>query len=230
MLSVFDGLRDITMLSVTVRMLLAVLCGGLIGLERAYKRRPAGFRTHILICLGASMTTMTSQFLYLNMHYYTDMARLGAQVIAGIGFIGAGTMIVTRQQRVKGLTTAAGLWAAAIIGLAIGGGFYEGGLCGTVIVLLAELYFSELEYRILDHAPEINLYMEYRDKECLDRVLYLFRISRLKLQNMEITRATGSDKHNACAIYSLRLNKNCSIKELLERVKLIEGVVSVEEL
>ena len=230
MLSVFDGLRDITMLSVTVRMLLAVLCGGLIGLERAYKRRPAGFRTHILICLGASMTTMTSQFLYLNMHYYTDMARLGAQVIAGIGFIGAGTIIVTRQQRVKGLTTAAGLWAAAIIGLAIGGGFYEGGLCGTVIVLLAELYFSELEYRILDHAPELNLYMEYRDKECLDRVLYLFRISRLKLQNMEITRATGSDKHNACAIFSLRLNKNCSIKELLERVKLIEGVVSVEEL
>ena len=230
MLSVFDGLRDITMLSVTVRMLLAVLCGGLIGLERAYKRRPAGFRTHILICLGASMTTMTSQFLYLNMHYYTDMARLGAQVIAGIGFIGAGTIIVTRQQRVKGLTTAAGLWAAAIIGLAIGGGFYEGGLCGTVIVLLAELYFSELEYRVLDHAPEINLYMEYRDKECLDRVLYLFRISRLKLQNMEITRATGSDKHNACAIFSLRLNKNCSIKELLDRVKLIEGVVSVEEL
>lgn len=125
MLSVFDGLRDITMLSVTVRMLLAVLCGGLIGLERAYKRRPAGFRTHILICLGASMTTMTSQFLYLNMHYYTDMARLGAQVIAGIGFIGAGTIIVTRQQRVKGLTTAAGLWAAAIIGLAIGGGFMK---------------------------------------------------------------------------------------------------------
>ena len=230
MLSIFNGLRDISMLSITVRMLLSVVCGGLIGLERAYKRRPAGFRTHILICLGASITTMTSQFLYLEMHYFTDMARLGAQVIAGIGFIGAGTIIVTRQQRVKGLTTAAGLWAAAIIGLAIGGGFYEGGLCGTVIVLLAELYFSELEYRILDHTPEINLYMEYRDKECLDRVLYLFRISRLKLQNMEITRATGSDKHNACAIFSLRLNKNCSIKELLERVKLIEGVVSVEEL
>ena len=230
MLSVFDGLRDITMLSVTVRMLLAVLCGGLIGLERAYKRRPAGFRTHILICLGASMTTMTSQFLCLNMHYYTDMARLGAQVIAGIGFIGAGTIIVTRQQRVKGLTTAAGLWAAAIIGLAIGGGFYEGGLCGTIIVLLAELYFSELEYRILDHAPEINLYMEYTDKECLDRVLYLFRVSRLKLQNMEVMRAKGSSKHNACAIFSLRLNKNCSIKELLERISLIEGVVSAEEL
>lgn len=110
MLSIFDGVRNITMLSVTVRLCLAVLCGGLIGLERAFKRRPAGFRTHILICLGASLTTMTSQYLYLNMHFFTDMARLGAQVVAGIGFIGAGTIIVTRRQRVKGLTTAAGLW------------------------------------------------------------------------------------------------------------------------
>ena len=78
MLSVFDSLRDVNMVSVTVRMFLAVLCGGIIGIEREYKRRPAGFRTHILICLGAAMTTLTSQFLYLELHYYTDMARLGA--------------------------------------------------------------------------------------------------------------------------------------------------------
>ena len=80
MLSIFDGVRNITMLSVTVRLCLAVLCGGLIGLERAFKRRPAGFRTHILICIGAAITTLTSQYLYLNMHYFTDMARLGDQV------------------------------------------------------------------------------------------------------------------------------------------------------
>ncbi len=79
MLPIFDGVRDVTVLSTTLRMLLAVVCGGLIGLEREYKRRPAGFRTHILICLGAAMTTLTSQFLYLNLHYYTDMARLGAR-------------------------------------------------------------------------------------------------------------------------------------------------------
>ena len=77
MLPIFDGLRDVTMLSTIIRMLLAVVCGGLIGLEREYKRRPAGFRTHILICLGAAMTTLTSQFLYLNLHYYTGHGRLG---------------------------------------------------------------------------------------------------------------------------------------------------------
>ena len=93
MLSVFDGLRDVTTLSVFVRLACALICGGIIGIERSYKRRPAGFRTHILICIGAAITTLTSQYLYLNMHYFTDMARLGAQVVAGIGFIGAGTII-----------------------------------------------------------------------------------------------------------------------------------------
>lgn len=87
------------MASITLRMLLSVLCGGLIGIEREYKRRPAGFRTHILICLGAAMVSLTSQFLFLNMHYYLDVSRMSASVTAGIGFIGAGSIIVTRQQR-----------------------------------------------------------------------------------------------------------------------------------
>ena len=230
MLTIFDSLRDVTLASVMVRMLLAVLCGGVIGLERAYKRRPAGFRTHILICLGAAMTTLTSQYLYLNLHYYTDMARLGAQVVAGIGFIGAGTIVVTRQQRVKGLTTAAGLWASAIIGLSLGGGFYEGGLLATVLVFVAESVLSRLEYRMLDHVPEINLYMEYADKATLDAVLRCLRAHQVKIQDIEITRASGSANHNACAIFSLRLSKGISVEALLTRVTQMEGVVSVQEL
>ena len=230
MLPVFDGLRTVTLASVTVRMLLAVLCGGIIGIERAYKRRPAGFRTHILICLGAAITTLTSQYLYLNLHYYTDMARLGAQVVAGIGFIGAGTIVVTRQQRVKGLTTAAGLWASAIIGLTIGGGFYEGALLATALVFFAESVLSRLEYRMLDHVPEINLYMEYADKSSLEEVLRLFRENRVSLQDMEITRTSGNENHNACAIFSLRFSKGASVDDLLTQVTRINGVVSVQEL
>ena len=230
MLSVFDSLRDVNMVSVTVRMVLAVLCGGIIGIEREYKRRPAGFRTHILICLGAAMTTLTSQFLYLQLHYYTDMARLGAQVVAGVGFIGAGTIIVTQRQRVKGLTTAAGLWASAIIGLAVGGGFYEGALFATFLIILAELLFSKLEYRMLENAPEINLYMEYTDRSCLEQVLKLYREKNVKVLNMEITRATGSEHHNACAIFSLRLNKRCKVELLLDAIHRVEGVAAVEEL
>ena len=230
MLSIFDPLRDVTLLSVAVRMLLAVLCGGAIGIEREYKRRPAGFRTHILICLGAAMVSLTSEFLFLYMKYYLDISRMSAAVASGIGFIGAGTIIVTRRQRVKGLTTAAGLWAAAIIGLALGGGFYEGGIFATILILLAELLFSKLEYRMLENAPEINLYMEYTDKRCLENVLKLYRELNLKILNMEITRSTGSEKHNACAIFSLRLNKRCKVEQLVAKVSGTEGVVSVEEL
>jgi putative Mg2+ transporter-C (MgtC) family protein len=230
MLSIFDGLRGVTLASVTVRMLLAVVCGGVIGMEREYKRRSAGFRTHILICLGAAMTTLTSQFLYLYMHYYTDMARLGAQVVAGMGFIGAGTIIVTHRKQVKGLTTAAGLWTAAIVGLALGAGFYEGGIFATLLILAAEMLFSKLEYRMLDNAPEINLYMEYTDKTCLEKVLQLYRELELKVLNMEITRSKGSETHNACAIFTLRLNKRCKAEELVNAINAIDGVATVEEL
>ena len=230
MVSIFDGLRDVTFLSVTVRMVLAVICGGVIGVEREYKRRSAGFRTHILICLGAAMTTLTSQYLCLYMNYFTDMGRLGAQVVAGIGFIGAGTIIVTRGQRVKGLTTAAVVWTAAIIGLALGFGFYEGGLFATFAVLVAELVFSKWEYHLMESAPEINVYMEYTDKNCLEKVLKVYREHDVKVLDMEITRANGSEHHNACAIFSLRLNKKIRIEKLMVDINATEGVVSVEEL
>ena len=105
-----------------IRLVLAMLCGGVIGLERTYKRRPVGFRTHILICVGAALTTLTSEYLAVVMHYYLDITRMGAGVVAGVGFIGAGTIITTTRNRVQGLTTAAGFWVAAIIGLSLGAG------------------------------------------------------------------------------------------------------------
>lgn len=101
MLHCFDPIRDMTFWAILARLTLAVVCGGLIGAEREIKRRPAGFRTHILICLGSAITTLTSQYL-LFQHLYNDIARLGAQVISGIGFVGAGTIIVTRDQARQG--------------------------------------------------------------------------------------------------------------------------------
>lgn len=230
MLSIFDGLRDVTIASVALRMVLALICGGIIGIEREFKRRPAGFRTHILICLGAAMTTLTSQYLYLVLGQYTDMARLGAQVVAGIGFIGAGTIIVTRRQRVKGLTTAAGLWAAAIIGLALGGGFYEGGLFATALIMLAELFFSRLEYRMLKTAPEVNVYIEYNHNSTMDELLREFRERGLKILNMGIIHSTSNERHNACAIFNLRLHKGLDVDHLLAGISTTPGVVSVREL
>ena len=230
MLTALDPLRQLDLASLLFRLALAMFFGGMIGMERERKRRPAGFRTHILICLGAAMTTLTSQYMFLTMHLYTDVARLGAQVISGIGFVGAGTIIVTRDKRVKGLTTAAGLWTSAIIGLTFGGGFYEGGILATVFIMLAELVFSRIEYRVLENVPEINLYMEYEGKHCLDDVLQLYRSCNIKVLNIQITRSAENGEHNACAIFTLRLPRSCGVEKLLTLVGRREGIVSVEEL
>lgn len=230
MLKAFDGLRDISLASINARMLLAVVCGGLIGLEREYKRRPAGFRTHILICLGASMTTLTGIYLMRYMNYTTDIERIGAQVIAGIGFIGAGAIIVTKRNRVKGLTTAAGLWAAAIVGLAVGAGFYEGVLLTTFLILVAELLFSKLEYRILDHVPEINLYIEYEHRSCLDSLLKYLADSQVKVTNLELTRFPEERGHGFCAVCSLQLKHRMRAEELVNHVSSTAGVLAVQEL
>ena len=110
----FPALAELSLWTVLLRIALSALCGGMVGLERGRKGRPAGFRTHILVCLGAALAMMTNQ--YIAESFSTgDPARLGAQVISGIGFLGAGTIIVTGQRQVKGLTTAAGLWASACV-------------------------------------------------------------------------------------------------------------------
>lgn len=230
MLEFLNPMRVICMESVALRMILAVLCGGIIGLERTFRRRPAGFRTHMLICLGAAMTTLTSQFLSLYMGYETDIARLGAQVVAGIGFIGAGTIMVTRHQRVRGLTTAAGMWTAAIVGLSLGAGFYEGGVIVTALILMAELVFSKVERLVLRKSPEMNLYIRYEDSAVMERILNYLRDRRIKVLSMEITREKGSEKHKATAIFLLRLNKRIRRNMLPEHLAAIDGVVSVEVL
>lgn len=230
MVMFFDPYRELSLWGLCLRMTLAFVCGGLIGIEREYRRRPAGFRTHILICMGAAMTTLTSQFLYCELHYQTDVARLGAQVIAGIGFIGAGSIIVTRRRRVKGLTTAAGLWTTAIIGLAFGAGFYEGGLFATALILLAELYFSKLGYFVVNHTPELNFYVKCANDQCLRQVEQTLVDSKIKILNTEVIRADGGEPYSACAIFLLRLHKNVSPDGLFQAVKKVAGVLDAGEL
>ncbi len=212
-----------------VRMVLAVICGGIIGIERERKRRPAGFRTHILICLGASLTTITSQYLYLEMNMFTDLARLGAQVIAGIGFIGAGTIIVTKRRQVKGLTTAAGLWTSAIVGLAIGAGFYEAALIATALMLIIELVLSRLEWFVMSSARTINLYIEYKENDTLTAMTDYMHRKRVAINDLQITKS-GEASQNPCAIFSLDLPRKFSHDVLMTALAEIDGVVSVEEL
>lgn len=135
---------------VVLRLLLSVLLSGLVGLEREVKGRAAGFRTHILVCLGSTLIMLTSVHLYLEHGGASsgiDASRIAAQVVSGIGFLGAGTIIQIRDA-VRGLTTAASLWVAAGIGLAVGSGFYVGAAASTVIVLVVLHVLHDFETRV----------------------------------------------------------------------------------
>ena len=228
MFAFLDPLREITFVSVLVRLTLAMICGGFIGIERTHKRRPVGFRTHILICIGSAITTLTSEYLAVYLHYFTDIARLGAGVVAGVGFIGAGTIIVTRRQRVRGLTTAAGFWVSAIVGLALGAGYYEGGVITTLLVLVVELVFSKVEYWIMSHDPEVSLYVEYLHSENLDALLNTFQKSKVKVRGLEVSQISG---HNSsCAIIHFRRRGKEEFYELMNSIYGTEGILTVEEL
>ena len=234
MLHIFDFAREMNTLAVAFRLVLAVLCGGLIGIEREYKRRPAGFRTHILICLGAAMTTLTSQYMFLTMRLYTDVARLGAQVIAGIGFIGAGTIIVTKRQRVKGLTTAAGLWTAAIIGLVCGAGYVECAVFATLVVLVVELVLIRLEFKLTSKSTDLTLYIEYAHAVCMESVLALLRERSIRIDNLEISRISDSDApdapHHYCALIPIHSRAPLRPGDLRNDLAALPDILTVEEM
>lgn len=142
----FPWLLEPNLLTMIIRTLMAILCAGVIGFERDAHGSAAGLRTHILVCLGAMIAMSTGVFAAT--HFSGDASRVGAQVVSGIGFLGAGTIMVSRGH-IKGLTTAAGLWTSACIGLAIGTGFYEAAIVGTVAVLIVERWLKNLKKRIL---------------------------------------------------------------------------------
>lgn len=219
--------RELTRLSMIFRILTAVICGGIVGLEREVKHRPAGFRTHILICMGAAVTTMTSQYLYLVAGYYTDIARLGAQVIAGIGFIGAGTIIMTGQNHIRGLTTAAGLWCSAIIGLAAGAGFIEGAVFGTAIILLAELVLIRIEGKILAKSRAFRVFVEYKHSLDLAHILQTAKAAGGTMDNIEVTH--NLEDHSYVALVSFRAGYRPASK-IIEAICADEHVVRAESL
>lgn len=219
--------NSLTIIDVLIRMVAAVVCGGLIGMEREQKRRPAGLRTHMLICLGASMTTLTSQYLLLNLGLFTDPARLGAQVIAGIGFIGAGTIIVTKRRQVKGLTTAAGLWASAIVGLCCGAGFFLGAITASVLILLAEMLMSKLEWYLVSTARTINVFVEYNETETLTLIVDSLKSMNVSILDMELTRSSG---RNHAATFSLGTVRKMRHEVIMNELMGLRGVILVEEL
>lgn len=226
---IINYLREPNIVSALFRLTLATVCGGMIGIERIRKRRPAGFRTHTLVCIGSALTMIISQYLW-SIGQTTDLSRLGAQVINGIGFLGAGTIIVTGRQQVKGLTTAAGLWASACMGLAIGAGFYFGALVGCVLIILTSTLLSYFEGAIMATARNMNVYVEFESTNDMGAVIDSLKTSNVKIYDVEITKLRASDGILPGAIFSIRLPKKLKHADVIAQISAVSGIHTVEEL
>ena len=175
------------MASIVVRFLLAILVGGILGMERERKNRPAGFRTYILVCLGATLVMMTNQYIS-NVYQTGDPSRMGAQVISGIGFLGAGTIILTGRNQIKGITTAACLWTAACSGLAIGIGFYEGAIIGSVAMVFTTSGLAKFDAWVKKRSKYLELYIEYDgNKSSFSEFLQYAKENGFEVKNIQVT-------------------------------------------
>jgi putative Mg2+ transporter-C (MgtC) family protein len=220
--------REVTYLAVALRIVVAVLCGGALGLERGLKHRPAGMRTYMLVCVGACLIMLTNQYLF-QVTQTGDPMRLGAQVVSGIGFLGAGTIVVTRYNRIKGLTTAAGLWSAAGVGLALGVGFYEAALIAGLAIFVVMTLLQRWDDNLHSKTRAVEIYVELADGTTMGYFISKLRELELEISNVQIEQSTAeSDSRGLIA--TLKAQKRCDHSDLMEKIRAINGVRYLEEL
>ena len=224
-----DTIRDITVLSAIIRIVLAVFLGGVIGLERGLKNHPAGLRTYILVCMGACIVMITNQYVY-QVFDNGDPVRMGAQVISGIGFLGAGTIIVTSKNQIKGLTTAAGLWTTACVGLSIGIGLYEVAIIGGVVIFIVLTLLNRLDHYLKENRKTIEVYVELGKEFPIANFIRELRSRGIKGSNIQMQNNSFNKDNELAFIISLKSENYLTCDELIKKISYIDGVLHAEEL
>jgi putative Mg2+ transporter-C (MgtC) family protein len=217
---------------ITIRLFLATLLGGLVGIEREQNNHPAGFRTHILVCVGSTLIMLISMYgfedyiLANKEHVIADPARLAAQVVSGIGFLGAGTIIV-HGGTIRGLTTAASLWVVAGIGLALGAGFYYGATLATILVLLSLVVLNRIEEMFIRRGQLHLVQVKVTD---IPGILGLIA-TKIGENNISIRKiAIQETKHEEDTVQlsiGIRIPHTTSIALVVDQLRSIEGVKEV---
>ena len=218
------GLLHISTQTVLLRILLAIILGGMVGFERTYKGHSAGFRTHILVCLSATLIMMTGQYVF-EVTGTGDAARLGAQVVNGIGFLGAGTIMVTGAHQIKGLTTAATLWSAAALGLAIGFGFYLAAIVCCIAVIIVTSLFENLQDRMVSFSGYMRIHVVFESAGQIAEFLQYCKSQEISIDDFQQI----SSENSVSALFKIRLKKKIPHAEVVEQFRGREGILSVEE-
>lgn len=228
-MGIIEYINNSETLTVLLKLLLSVVLSGMIGIERGYERQPAGFRTHVVVCLGACLVMMTNLYLFDHISSHTDVARLGAQVVTGVGFLGAGTILVTGRQKIRGLTTAAGLWASACVGLAIGAGFYVAGIFTALIMFFSFTVLARLEDILYSRSPILNLYFEVDNMEHFRQLMNQLDDFPVVVKETRLSTDKAVVVHDGIGFFIIvKADKGISKKDVVSRIRGCEGVVFVE--
>ena len=215
-------------LEVILKLLLAVLLGGLIGLERESQRHTAGLRTHILVCIGAALAMMTN--IALGDHYpVTDVSRIGAQVITGVGFLGAGTILISGK-KVIGLTTAAGLWTAACLGLAVGAGFYTAAIFTAIIIYLVLALLPKLDNKILKLSHTLNLHIEMDDVSKFKPFLKHLKENEIESFDTSVSNTAAIIPGGISFRITIKMPKTFTKEQIVTLIENADGIYIVEEI
>lgn len=213
--------------TVVIRLLFSLIAGGILGYERSLKRIDAGFRTHILVCMSSCAIMLTNLYMFLTLGA-GDPSRMPAQVISGVGFLGAGCILVTGQKRIKGVTTAAGLWSAACLGLCIGAGNYV--ISGVALsgAFLALTLFRIVDDRIEKKTKYLHFYAEFESVSALTAFIRTMRKQGHKVTDLETVKSEVMA--GLAAIISIRLKNPDSTHKKLAEFEKLDGVLFLSEL
>ena len=213
-----------------IRMFWAMLVGTLIGIDREMKNRSAGIKTHVLVCIGAALVMMTSQYIQVAFpEVKADLNRIGAQVISGVGFLGVGTIIVTGKNQVRGLTTAAGLWACACCGLAVGIGFIEGTVIALIFIMFTLKVLNLLDVRIHKNAKILDIYLEFENNKAVHQFTEDMHGLEVKISGFELAKSQIKGE-GPSAIISLTVDDRKLRPVMLDTLRAMEYIRYAEEL
>ena len=232
---------ELNLISVLFRLFLSMMLAGLLGMERSSREKPAGFRTYMMVSIGAALTMILCQYedriistlwedLALETGVKIDAARFGAQVINGIGFLGAGSIIVSKKNRINGVDTASALWASATVGLAIGAGFYFGALVCFALIYVTMIPMRHLRNWIRESTRNLNLYIEFQGVGCIREMIRSLRREEVEIFGMEIEhRKNDQPGRTSWAVFYLKLPNHMRHVDLISLISRTEDIYTVDE-
>ena len=211
-------LRETGIFAILLRLLLTSICSGILGYEREKRNQAAGFRTYMIVSNASALVMMVNQYVF-ELYGAGDPVRMGAQVISGIGFLGAGAILVTRNQQVRGLTTAAGLWSAAIIGMAMGAGFYAGGIACFLVIYITMKFLTKIDTKIGKQPRMLNIYCELSRREYVREVIRFAQKRKYQITHLQIESLSKEPDEAVAVSFVLHTNGDIKSEELVAELE-----------